>query len=205
MGTYNLRFYFVYVMFTIPLVKMAPLWKPASITFYGNKVYNNDPYPLSDGSCSCKKAKMYGICYNNWCFDTINDPRMVAAINTPGTENTKICGRCVEMKCSSGRYRGKAGSEFGAPNVCYDMKKSIILQITDSCPEGHRNPNNKKYCSMKHTHFDISFWAFGLIAPHKYGVIDIDYKFVECPKRPRQVLGVVNNTCCGYGRECLYE
>lgn len=185
-------------------VHCAANWKPASITFYGNADYNNDPYALTDGTCSCKKAKLYGICYNNWCFDSIGGPKLVAAINTRGIGNTVMCGKCVEIKCTVGRYRGLSWSEFGSTNVCFDMKKRVVLQITDSCPEGHKNPNNIKYCDIKHRHFDVSFWAFAYIAPHKFGVVDIDYRFVKCPQDLKKSLGVVNNTCCRNGAKCMY-
>lgn len=190
-------------MLLMPLASMGQPWSPASVTFYGNKAYNNDPYPLMDGTCSCKKARMYGICYNNWCFESIANSKMVAAINTRNYTNTNMCGRCVEMKCTTGKYRGRQWSEFGSTNVCHDMKKRIIVQITDSCPEGHPNPSNKKFCSIKHTHFDLSFWAFALVAPHQYGVVDVDYRFVKCPVNLKKIIGVVNNTCCASGRQCV--
>lgn len=158
-------------------------WRKTSLTFYGNKAYNGDIYELTDGTCSCLKAKKYGICYNNWCFDKIINKAMVAAINTAGNSNTKMCGKCVEMRCTKGRYRGLSNSQFGMPNVCFNMNKTIVVQITDSCPESHSNPSNKMFCNISHTHFDLSFWAFGLLAPHKYGVIDAMYRFVPCTQK----------------------
>lgn len=176
------------------------VWKIASATFYGNAKYNGDVYDLSDGTCSCKKAKNYGVCYNNWCFSSVKDRSKVGAINTAGSSNTRLCGKCVAMKCSVGKYRGTKTSEFGSFNVCRDMKKIIVIQITDSCPEKHQNQNNAKFCDKRNTHFDLSFWAFGILAPHEQGVIDVAYNFVTCPSNITS--GVLSESCCK-GRTCL--
>lgn len=166
-------------------------WREASLTFYGNHDYNGDKDKLSDGTCSCAKAKAYGICYNNWCFDTIVNKSMVTAINTAGNNNTRLCGKCVEIRCVQGRYRGLDGAMYGRKSVCYDTNKSIIVQITDSCPELHPNPTNRVFCNITHRHFDLSFWAFGLLAPHKYGVVDAKFRFVPCTQE-----GTTNRHCC---------
>jgi hypothetical protein len=180
-------------------------WNSASATFYGNHDYNGDMDSVSDGTCSCKKTQMYGICYNNWCFESITDPNMVAAINTQGSSNTRMCGLCAKIRCITGKYRGMSGSEFGADNICYDSNKEITVQITDSCPEIHRNPTNHKYCNMSFRHFDLSFWAFGHLAPHKFGVIDIQYEFVSCPVDLLSSFGVVAKKCCGGYQTCEVE
>lgn len=183
-------------LFLLLLLGFKPIhcdWKTGSATFYGNKEYNGDQDDISDGTCACWKAWKYNICYNDWCFESIKDPKMIGAINTPGSENTAFCGICVELKCTTGRYRGLDWSEFGKDNVCYN-NNPIIIQITDSCPEIHRNPTNKKYCNISHRHFDLSFWAFGKLADHKFGVIDINYKFVDCP--PSDLLGTTSKHCC---------
>lgn len=188
-----------FFMLMFPIFGMCE-WKTASATFYGNREYNGDQDAITDGTCACWKASKYGICYNNWCFQSITDPKMVGAINTKGSENTHLCGICVEIKCTSGRYRGLDWSEFGSDKVCYNENDSIIIQITDSCPEIHRNPNNAKYCSVAHRHFDLSFWAFGKLAEHKWGVIDINYKFVDCPSQDK--LGTKSQECCK-GLNCV--
>lgn len=185
------------------IFKYVDGWSPASLTFYGNAAYNNDKDSIHSGTCSCIKARAYNICYNNWCFESISDPRMITAINTHGSQNTVNCGKCVEIKCDVGRYRGTPSSEFGASNVCYNMTKSIIVQITDSCPEIHRNPNNRKYCNASFVHFDLSFWAFAYVANHKYGVVDAKYRYVKCPTNVKKTFGVVNNSCCTQGRQCI--
>lgn len=179
-------------------------WKTGSVTFYGNKEYNKDPYTLAEGTCSCFKAKAYGICYRDWCFKRIVQPRMVAAINTPGMSNTRLCGKCVLMKCKQGKYRGLDWSEFGKLNVCKNLGKTILVQITDSCPEAHSNPSNKKFCNSRLRHFDLSFWAFEKLVEPKYGVFDIDFMFVDCPKNIKEAFGVDHGTCCNMTHTCLF-
>ena len=182
-------------------------WKTASVTFYGDPTPPwNDPYKLSEGTCSCRKARDYGICYNNACFEYISDPKMVGAAATPGLENTRLCGKCVEIRCVPGKYRGLSWSEFGSPNVCYRSRgKSIVIQITDSCPSGHANPSNKKYCNYYSSmHFDLAFSAFVKLAPRKYGVVDAEYRFVDCPYDKQRVLGTKWSQCCNKARHCLY-
>lgn len=182
-------------------------WQTGSVTFYGNAMAPYyDPYPLEIGTCSCKKAKDYGICYNNQCFEYIKDPKMVAAIATPGLENTRLCGTCVEMRCVPGKYRGLPWSEFGKPNVCFSNKgKSITVIISDSCPVDHANPNNKKYCNFYQSmHFDLSYWAFKILAEPKYGVVDVEYRFVQCPWDRQKAFGTKWATCCDGTRQCSY-
>ena len=185
----------------------AQTWKTGSVTFYGNAMAPYyDPYPLAIGTCSCQKARDYNICYNNWCFDSISDPKMVGAAATPGLENTRLCGKCVEIRCAPGKYRGLSYSEFGSPNVCYSSKgKSIVITIVDSCPAGHSNPSNKKYCNYYQSmHFDLAYWAFKNLADPKFGVVDVDYRFVNCPVDKMKAFGVKQNTCCNGNRQCVY-
>jgi len=186
----------ILLLFIITTISYTESWRTGSVTFYGNKKFNDDPYTLLDGTCSCYKAKKYGICYANWCFDNIEEPYMVGAINTKGISNTRLCGKCVVMKCKAGRYRGYVWSEFGNENVCYNMSKTIIIQITDSCPEYHDNPSNKKFCNSRIHHFDLSFWAFKKLAPSRFGVIDIEFRFVKCPHKITQAFGVKSSYCC---------
>lgn len=51
--------------------------------------------------------------------------------------------------------------------------------ITDSCPCDHDNPDNQKWCCGDKTHLDLSHSAFGLIADHTKGVVDIKYTRLE--------------------------
>lgn len=185
----------------------ASEWKGgASATFYGNSGSPFfDAYSLDDGTCSCKKAREYGMCYNNQCFEFIKDPRMTAAINTPGRENTRLCGRCVEIRCIRGKNRGIISSIFDWRNPCYDSNKSIVVSITDSCPTWHSNPSNAQHCNYdKGTHFDLSYWAFIKLADAKFGVIDIKYRFIECPSDTENKLGIKWSKCCDGKRKCIY-
>jgi hypothetical protein len=170
----------------------AENWRQGSVTFYGNAMAPfYDPYPLMEGTCSCKKAHDYGICYNGICFEKIADPKMVAAITRPGMENTRLCGQCFEIRCTAGKYRGLDWSEFGSPNVCRAPQGSIVVQITDSCPTRHPNESNSKYCVYQPpvTHFDLSYWAFERLADPKYGVVDVQYRSVQCPTDDQGAFG----------------
>ena len=102
---------------------------------------------------------------------------LVAAINTPGISNTDQCGVCYSVSCMDGPTRGLPGSEF-ADSGCISSK-SITVMITDSCPCDHDNPDNQKWCCGDRTHLDLSHTAFGLIANHSKGVVDIKYTRLE--------------------------
>ena len=172
-------------------------WNVASATFYGNA----DGYKLEDGTCSCQKAKDSGKCYNDNCFDSLGDDRLVAAINTPGMENTRKCGQCVELRCVPGKNRGRSDSKHDTEDVCLSKDKTITVAITDSCPEDHENNSNQGNCKMSEgTHFDLSFWAFELLAPTEKGVIDLEYQFVQCPGS-----GATFSNCCEDGRQCVTD
>jgi hypothetical protein len=66
----------------------------------------------------------------------------------------------------------------------------------------HKNPNNQKYCNMAFRHFDLSFWAFAHLAPHQFGVIDIEYEFVSCPSDVTKSFGVQPQQCCNGHQTC---
>lgn len=190
-------------------VNNVAAWIPGSATFYGNSAAPYyDSYRLEDGTCACHKAKASGVCYNGLCFEKIADPKMVAAVNTPRLENTRLCGKCVEIRCSIGKYRGLPLSEFDWRNPCNAIprKKSITVTVTDSCPESHANPSNAKYCryDTKNMHFDLSFWAFQKLADPLFGVIDIDFRFVPCQESIIRKTGTIWKTCCADSTHCVY-
>lgn len=181
---------------------MGSAWKTgASATFYGN----GDGYAIHEGTCSCQKARSYGICYNDQCFEYIQNPSMVAAINTPGMENTRLCGKCVEVRCVAGRNRGTKSSLHDWRNPCYEAQKTIVVAITDSCPTNHPNPSNAVNCNYyAHSHLDLSYWAFRQLADPNYGIIDVQYRFVPCPTASEAKLGTKFSKCCDGKRQCLY-
>lgn len=150
-------------------------------TFYGNPAYNGDPYGMHEGTCACWKARAYNVCYNDVCFDDIVYPYHVAAVSTPGIENTKECGTCYQVTCVPGDLRGTDHSVLGPWQACLYPNASVVVTVTDSCPCHHPNPNNAYHCCGPKKHFDLSFWAFEKIARHEFGVIDVEYKRVACP------------------------
>lgn len=167
-------------------------------TFYGA----GDGFTLNDGSCACHKQNVESSwlnsrCESGFCFDYIGSPRpspgsgMVAAINTAGLNNTDECGTCYAVSCVNGPTRGLPGSEFRDSGCISD--KSITVMITDSCPCDHANPDNKKWCCGDTTHLDLSFMAFGSIANHSKGVVDIKFeKLASCEASEH---GVNTQTC----------
>lgn len=116
---------------------------------------------------------------------------MVAAMNTAGLNNTDECGTCYAVSCIDGPTRGLPGSEF-TDSGCIS-NKSITVMITDSCPCDHANPNNKKWCCGDTTHMDLSYMAFGMIANHSKGVVDMKWeRLSSCGAAD---LGVNSQTC----------
>ena len=77
----------------------------------------------------------------------------------------------------NGPTRGLPGSEFEDSGCISDQ--TITVMITDSCPCDHDNPDNQKWCCGDKTHLDLSHSAFGLIANHSKGVVDIKYTRLE--------------------------
>jgi hypothetical protein len=194
-------FHILFALFALFTYAESSWVKGATATYYGN----GDGYPLEMGTCSCQKARDYNICYNNRCFETMNDPKMVAAINTPGMENTRLCGKCVKVRCVKGKNRGLVSSKHDWRDPCYDSKKTITVTITDSCPTIHPNPSNAVHCNYHmQSHIDLSFWAFTKLADKEFGIIDIEYKFVPCPLNSERVLGTKWSNCCDGKRRCVY-
>jgi len=56
----------------------------------------------------------------------------------------------------------------------------VVVVISDSCPCGHRNPSNQKWCCGDTTHFDLSSQAWDQIALRNKGVVDIAFRRVSC-------------------------
>lgn len=116
---------------------------------------------------------------------------MVAAINTPGLNNTDQCGTCYAVSCVNGPTRGLPGSQL--PDSGCISSKPITVMITDSCPCDHANPDNQKWCCGDTTHLDLSHMAFGMIADHSKGVVDLKIqKLDSCPGAQH---GVNTQTC----------
>ncbi|KAL3141565.1 hypothetical protein ABBQ32_004810 [Trebouxia sp. C0010 RCD-2024] len=167
-------------------------------TFYGN----GDGFTLNDGSCACHKQDVRSTwlnsrCEKGFCFDYIGSPQptaghgLVAAINTPGLNNTDQCGTCYAVTCVNGPTRGLPGSLLPDSGCISD--KPVTVMITDSCPCDHANPDNQKWCCGDTAHLDLSHTAFGMIADHSKGVVDLRIqKLDSCPAAQH---GVNTHTC----------
>lgn len=167
-------------------------------TFYGK----GDGFTLNDGSCACHKrwGWLSNRCESGHCFDYIGSPLpadgdgLVAAINTPGLSNTGQCGVCYDVTCVDGPTRGAPGAEF--PDSGCVSNQTISVMITDSCPCEHANKSNKKWCCGDMTHLDLSYKAFGLIADHDKGVVNIMYEQLPFCSAPEH--DVNTQTCDRY-------
>lgn len=81
---------------------------------------------------------------------------------------------CYDVTCVDGPTRGTPDAEF--PDSGCISNQTISVMITDSCPCEHANKSNKKWCCGDMTHLDLSYAAFGLIADHDKGVVNIMYE-----------------------------
>ena len=116
---------------------------------------------------------------------------MVAAINTPGLNNTDQCGTCYAITCVAGPTRGLPASKL--PDAGCISDKPVTVMITDSCPCDHANPDNKKWCCGDTTHLDLSHTAFGMIADHSKGVVDLRIQKLDSCQAAEH--GVNTETC----------
>ncbi|KAL0025510.1 hypothetical protein WJX77_007686 [Trebouxia sp. C0004] len=175
---------FTLLLLLLPRESQNFVWAAPALgraTFYGK----GDGFTLNDGSCACHKrwGWLSNRCESGHCFDYIGSPLpadgdgLVAAINTPGLSNTGQCGVCYDMTCVDGPTRGAPGAEF--PDSGCVSNQTISVMITDSCPCAHANKSNKKWCCGDMTHLDLSYKAFGLIADHDKGVVNIMYGRAE--------------------------
>lgn len=135
--------------------------------------------------------------HNDACLCYAGSPQptaghgLVAAINTPGLNNTDQCGTCYLITCVDGPTRGLPDSKLPDSGCISD--KPITVMITDSCPCDHANPDNKKWCCGDTTHLDLSHTAFGMIADHSKGVVDLRIQKLDfCPAAEH---GVNTETC----------
>ena len=113
-------------------------WLDGRSTWYGGP---SGPGP--DGMSILKGSCGYGAKLRN---------HFVAAAQTMGGYNwglTGECGRCYEVMCVHGKTRGTAGSSLGPWEGCLDAgRRSVVVQITDSCPCFHPNGgSNKRWCA----------------------------------------------------------
>jgi hypothetical protein len=154
----------------------------ATASFHGNAAYNGDPYALNDGSCACWKARTYGVCSAAQCFHQVQWPYLTGALSTPGMNNTAECGTCYRVTCVPGRLRGRADSELGPWEGCLRPGAAVTVVVTDSCPCGHWNPSNRRWCcgGAERPHIDLSYWAFERIGRLEQGVIDVTLERVPC-------------------------
>ena len=98
-------------------------------------------------------------------------------------ENGAECGACYEVKCVE-----DWPDENGVltPNCCNTDVESVIVQVTNVCPNTDASPN--PLCSGSEAdsiiHFDLSKQAFEEIAVANCGVIETSFRRVNCDISP---------------------
>ncbi|WIA15742.1 hypothetical protein OEZ85_002357 [Tetradesmus obliquus] len=170
------------------------LAETGTATYYGA---SDDPHgdKLENGSGACWKARSYGVCYGK-CFEKVEGPRLLAAINTPEMGLTSKIGSCYKVKCKRGAKRGQGSSQYGWDYPCR-TEEPIEVMITDSCP-CHQNEHNKRNCCGPAVHLDLSYWAFEKIADPKWGLVDVEAWEVACSDSSGSKYGTEIKDCCGW-------
>ena len=134
-------------------------WTKGRMTFYGK-----DGYSIHDGACH---------------YGGIPYPYYVAALSDwwpeyrNGAYEHNKCGHCFEIQCDP-RGRGYCRGDR--------LNASIIVRVTDRCPCHHENPSNKRWCCGDEPHFDVSHEAFGELASHVGGWVNLQWREIQCPE-----------------------
>lgn len=135
----------------------------------------------STGTCRCWGPDSYRP--NIPCFDKVNTPSHITAVDTSGMSFSQTCGTCLLVTCINGVTRGLPWSEYPYPG-CKPGNNSVVVTISDSCPCLQNASNNKWCCQDKSRgvrHLDLSTPAFTQIAEEEAGVVDILVQQIDCP------------------------
>ena len=71
------------------------------------------------------------------------------------------------------------GTRFCEKTTCYDRNKTIFIQIIDICPCDYIY-GRQEICCGDIPHFDLSFWAFELLAHPIQGKMNLLFRPVDC-------------------------
>lgn len=174
--------------YTLPALLLVPALAQfttnGGIVFHGRATNYGPTDQFSSnwetGSCKCWGASNYNK--DTPCFDTINAPSHVTAVNTNGGDFTATCGTCLAVTCVNGPTRGLDWSTYSTP-ACIG-NATVFVQVTDSCP-CTQNPSNVRWCCNETAtitrHLDLSTPAFTVIADVSAGVIDVLFQETPCP------------------------
>eukprot|EP01023_Acetabularia_acetabulum_P026733 TRINITY_DN2534_c0_g1_i1.p2 TRINITY_DN2534_c0_g1~~TRINITY_DN2534_c0_g1_i1.p2 ORF type:complete len:196 (+),score=29.58 TRINITY_DN2534_c0_g1_i1:101-688(+) len=143
-------------------------WQYGRATYYGNEPWW---WTIHYGSCG----------YGYLCKDEVTGWD-VAALPDAHPEYWGSCGRCYEVQCNPTWFSDGYGASIDRSHACRDQESSVVVQITDTCPCNYPTNwySNKRWCCGDMNHFDLSVWAYEKLAEHKWGVIGIKYRQVNC-------------------------
>lgn len=86
--------------------------------------------------------------------------------------------------CIDGHTRGTSFAQLGPWKGCKEAGvRSVVVQVTDSCPCHHPNTSNKKWCCGDRVHLDLSYAAFDAIAVRDRGVVDLKVRPTSCDQQ----------------------
>ncbi|CAL5229279.1 g12572 [Coccomyxa viridis] len=146
-------------------------WQSGIATNYGGPLDGKNPYDPSWGTItgSCGYGKLDKGQWPYWS---------VAALSSSSSFSKGVsaqgCGECFEIKCMD-------TAPFTGRCITGDSAVSVIVQITDACPE----------CAADH--IDIQALTFNKLAPMNTGRINIQYRRVECVPPKPMVISVDSN------------
>lgn len=97
---------------------------------------------------------------------------MTAAASGALWDDGGACGACYEVRCMQRPWPW---------NKPYCTGKSVIVTVTNRCPEGSEGG----WCDSPQKHLDMSFPAWRVIANNKIaGVVATQMRRVPCPPKP---------------------
>ena len=132
-----------------------------------------------------------GSCGLGYIFPNYSTGWDTAAISDQSNEFDLSCGRCYEVQCRNEDVLDGFGEVLPRSKACYNTSESIVVRVTDACPciKPDNQESNDRWCcgddGSGAAHFDLSIWAFEKLAPIENGVINVEFRPVNCSYQPR--------------------
>ncbi|KAI8472475.1 MAG: RlpA-like double-psi beta-barrel-protein domain-containing protein-containing protein [Monoraphidium minutum] len=93
------------------------------------------------------------------------------------------CGKCVEVACVNAVFSDNYGGQLERKGACYNESRTVVLQVTDSCPCVHANAySNKRWCCGDMKHLDLGRAVFRELAQERWGVVGARWRVVDCSR-----------------------
>eukprot|EP01024_Parvocaulis_polyphysoides_P039463 TRINITY_DN35687_c0_g1_i4.p3 TRINITY_DN35687_c0_g1~~TRINITY_DN35687_c0_g1_i4.p3 ORF type:complete len:198 (+),score=25.99 TRINITY_DN35687_c0_g1_i4:109-702(+) len=154
------------------LVNSVESFQYGRATFYGNEPWW---WTIHYGSCG----------YGYLCKDQ-GTGWDVVALPDMHHEYAGSCGRCYEVFCHPTWFSDGYGASIDRTKVCRDEDASVVVTVTDTCPCIYATNaySNRRWCCGDMNHLDLSVWAFEKLSEHRWGVIGVKYRQVNCYHTP---------------------